>query len=90
MKENNFKAATLEELCANADANKALLKILADYGKANGLKGFENVKAIKLVSDPFTPENNLMSPTFKLKRHEVTKKYKEDLDAMYAQLNKSE
>lgn len=65
--QNGHAVESLADFCASASIKTALLKILADHGKANGLKGFENVKNIYLTPDMFTPENGLLSPTFKLK-----------------------
>ncbi|KAJ3024216.1 Long chain acyl-CoA synthetase 7 peroxisomal [Thoreauomyces humboldtii] len=72
------------ELCKEDAVRKAVLKSLVDFGKADGLKGFENVKDIYLESSPFTVENDLMTPTFKLKRHEAKKLYQAQIDEMYA------
>jgi long-chain acyl-CoA synthetase len=65
--QNGFPGETLAELSKSPDVKQAILKILADHGKKNDLKGFENVKNIYLTPDMFTPENGLLSPTFKLK-----------------------
>jgi long-chain acyl-CoA synthetase len=65
--ESGYNVKSLAELCNNAEINTAILKMLTAYGKENGLKGFENVKGIHLASEMFTPENGILSPTFKLK-----------------------
>jgi len=39
-----------------------------------------------LETTPFTVENELMTPTFKLRRPNLTKKYKEALDKMYEEM----
>jgi long-chain acyl-CoA synthetase len=65
--QSGFTVQSISELCDNVEIKNALLKILTTHGKTNGLKGFENVKGIHLVSEMFTPENGLLSPTFKLK-----------------------
>jgi len=44
-------------------------------GKQLGLKSFEQVKAIYLDSRVFTVENNLLTPTFKLKRPQAKEYY---------------
>ncbi|KAJ3167148.1 Long chain acyl-CoA synthetase 7 peroxisomal [Geranomyces variabilis] len=75
---------SIPELCADDATRKAVLKALAEFGKAEGLKGFENVKDVFLEPKPFTPDNGLMTPTFKLKRHEAKIKYQSQIDAMYA------
>ncbi|KAI8912664.1 hypothetical protein EDD86DRAFT_201962 [Gorgonomyces haynaldii] len=81
-----FNHVTINDFCNDANVNKQLLKIIEQHGKENGLKGFENVKAIHLCPDPFTPENGLLSPTFKLKRHEAKKFYQKELDQLYASI----
>lgn len=50
------------------------------------LLGFEFVKAISLEHDPFTPENELLTPTYKLKRPQLKEKYKQVIDQLYKNL----
>ena len=59
---------SFEELCRDTSVKKQLLSQLLAHGKANDLKGFENVRSIHLESSPFSVENDLLTPTFKLKR----------------------
>ncbi|KAI9102624.1 hypothetical protein DFS34DRAFT_609930 [Phlyctochytrium arcticum] len=74
------------ELCADPEVTKFVLKQLETFGKAEGLKGFENIKSVHLSPTLLTPESGLMTPTFKLKRHEAKKHYQEHLTAMYASI----
>lgn len=64
---------------------KAVVKELESFGKANGLKGFETPKNIYIESELFSVENNLLTPTFKLKRQIAAKHYRPQIDAMYAE-----
>ncbi len=52
-------------------------------------QGFELVKAVYLESELFSVENELLTPTFKLKRPQLQKKYQAEIDAMYAALKKA-
>ena len=45
---------------------------------------FEFVKRIHLSTNPFTVEENTLTPTFKLRRKDAYAKYKAELDALYA------
>ena len=54
---------------------------------ACALQGFEAVKAIHLEPQQFTVEDELMTPTFKLKRPQLQKKYQAVLDGMYKALH---
>lgn len=47
------------------------------------LNSFEIVRNVHLETSPFTAENGLLTPTFKLKRHELKKKYQPNIDEMY-------
>ena len=38
---------------------------------------------IHVVSDPFSVDNDLLTPTFKLKRNIAKNTYKEQIDKMY-------
>ncbi|KAJ3216540.1 Long chain acyl-CoA synthetase 7 peroxisomal [Dinochytrium kinnereticum] len=72
------------ELVKDATLTKTLLKLLEEHGKKDGLKGFENIKALHLDSTLFSVDNNLLTPTFKLKRFEAKKLYQAQITAMYA------
>ncbi|KAJ3321380.1 Long chain acyl-CoA synthetase 7 peroxisomal [Boothiomyces sp. JEL0866] len=74
------------EILLNEKTKDLYVKLLAQIGKEGGLKGFENVKAVHFDEDPFSVENGLLTPTFKLKRHEAKIKYQGEIDKMYKQI----
>ena len=74
------------EMCASQELNDAIMADIKKLSKENKLHGFETVKAVLLVPDPFTVENDLVTPTFKLKRQKLRDKYQTQIDAMYAAL----
>ncbi|KAL2919834.1 medium-chain fatty acid-CoA ligase faa2 [Polyrhizophydium stewartii] len=86
---HDIKGKSLQEICREEKIKKTLIKVLTDFGKANDLKGFEHVKNIHLEHEPFSADNGLLSPTFKLKRHEAKKAYERHIEAMYAEINSS-
>jgi len=75
-KENGL-STDLKELCANEKVQKMLLTDVTQTGKEAKLLGFEMVRAICLEPDAFSMENDLLTPTFKLKRPQLKDKYKE-------------
>jgi len=74
----------LAEAVKNPKINKAILEILTKDGVEHGLRGFEMVKRIHLSMNPFSVENNTLTPTMKLRRKDAYKLYKAELDALYA------
>eukprot|EP01024_Parvocaulis_polyphysoides_P049366 TRINITY_DN4776_c0_g1_i1.p1 TRINITY_DN4776_c0_g1~~TRINITY_DN4776_c0_g1_i1.p1 ORF type:complete len:192 (+),score=29.34 TRINITY_DN4776_c0_g1_i1:57-578(+) len=74
--------------CLDKDAIEKVIASLAETASKNKLKGFEKIAKLYLESDPFTPENDLLTPTFKLKRVPLQKKYQKQIDEMYAALKK--
>jgi long-chain acyl-CoA synthetase len=52
----------------------------------NRLNGYEYIKAFCLEKDPFTIENDLLTPTFKLKRHQARLHYAKKIDALYKEI----
>jgi long-chain acyl-CoA synthetase len=49
-------------------------------------KSFERVKAFALLTEDFTAEDGLLTPTLKLKRQKVVAKYRDRLDTLYRDL----
>lgn len=83
----NHEGVSVTDAVANEDVKKDLLKALNAYGKQNDLKGFEQIRAIYLTMDEFTIDNDLLTPTFKLKRETAKKVYQAQIEAMYATLS---
>ncbi len=77
----------MRTLCGNPEFRAAVLKSMAEAGVAAGLKGFECVKAVHLDAEPFSVENDLLTPTFKLKRHDLRKRYADVIAALYTSIN---
>jgi long-chain acyl-CoA synthetase len=69
---------------------KAVLKDFDRVAKKHKLAGYERVKNCALMMEPFTVENNLLTPTLKLKRPPTTKMYRQLLDELYAAANAEE
>lgn len=62
---------------------KAVVKELDKIGKKNKFNSYENVRAVHLDIDPFTIDNELLTPTLKLKRPQAAKKFRSEIDRMY-------
>jgi long-chain acyl-CoA synthetase len=63
--------ASIEEICKSRDVKVAVLTEIKELSRKSKLQGFEIVQAVHLDSTPFSVENDLMTPTFKLKRQKI-------------------
>ena len=75
---------SLPALCKNQAVKDMLLKSIKDQAKAGGLFGFETPRKIFLSPEPMTPENGLLTPTLKTKRHYVKKVFAKEIEECYA------
>ncbi|XP_018716866.2 long chain acyl-CoA synthetase 7, peroxisomal-like [Eucalyptus grandis] len=80
----------LRQLCNDQRAREAVLAEMDDIGREAELQGFEYVKAVALVLEPFTEENGLLTPTFKIKRSQAKAHFAKVILDMYAELSRSE
>jgi long-chain acyl-CoA synthetase len=85
-RDNGHPDTPLATLCSNPDVKKMVLKDLQARAKAAGLQGFEIPKDIHLDAEPWTPEN-ILTPTFKLKRADAKRLYADHIDRMYEVLD---
>eukprot|EP00761_Pharyngomonas_kirbyi_P013628 gb/GECH01013657.1/.p1 GENE.gb/GECH01013657.1/~~gb/GECH01013657.1/.p1 ORF type:complete len:677 (+),score=162.47 gb/GECH01013657.1/:1-2031(+) len=77
---------SVEALCSNEKLKNAILADLKEMRMHTGLKGFETIYNIHLLSEPFSVEGGTMTPTFKLRRFDIKKKYDDTLTKLYEEI----
>lgn len=82
----NGMSGSYKELTENPKVTEVILKDLERVGKEAKLNGIEFVKAIRVTGDSFTTDNDLMTPTFKLRRVNLLKGYQKIVDELYAKI----
>lgn len=78
---------SFEVVCKHPKAAAYVLGSTTKTARDAKLKGFEIAKAVRLETEHFSAENDLLTPTFKLKRPQLLKKYGEAVEALYAGLS---
>ncbi|OAA70403.1 AMP-dependent synthetase/ligase [Cordyceps fumosorosea ARSEF 2679] len=81
--------ALVREVAAHPKVKREFLRILEDIGKKKKLSGYERIKNLTLAVDPFSVENELLTPTLKLKRQQAAKVYRADIVRMYKEIAES-
>ncbi|WIA09659.1 hypothetical protein OEZ85_009046 [Tetradesmus obliquus] len=76
----------MPSLCRERAVIQAVMHSMQQEGKAAQLRGFEHVAAVSLIPEPFTVENDMLTPTFKLKRNVAREQYQGLIDGMYDSL----
>jgi long-chain acyl-CoA synthetase len=72
----------------DADLKKLIMEEITSVGTLRKLNSLEKPKEIFIASDPFSVENDILTPTFKLKRNVGQKVYQAQIDVMYEELAK--
>ncbi|CAN1280311.1 Long chain acyl-CoA synthetase 7, peroxisomal [Linum perenne] len=85
-----IKYNNLEQLCKDRKTRAAVLADMDAVGREAQLRGFEFAKAVTLVLEPFTLENGLLTPTFKIKRAQAKAYFQTAISELYKELAASE
>ncbi|KAJ1851528.1 medium-chain fatty acid-CoA ligase faa2, partial [Coemansia sp. RSA 2703] len=84
---SNLSEMTFAEMCENKHVVEFMLGVVNDWGRKNNLKGFEIPKRIHLESAQFSIENDILTPTLKIKRPSAKKHYANIIRKLYDELN---
>ncbi|EGC37677.1 hypothetical protein DICPUDRAFT_46346 [Dictyostelium purpureum] len=84
---SNKSSTGAKQVCENKEFTKAILDDITKTCKKAGLFGFEIPKAIHLTSEAFSTDNNLLTPSFKVKRPEVKKFFQKEINEIYSKLD---
>ena len=83
--EHDIKASTNRQLIENKEIVQIYEKLLRNMSRQ--LATHEKVRKFLLVDEAFTLENGLMTPTLKLKRKDIIKRFTPEIDNVYNALN---
>lgn len=75
----------VEDHFEDAKLQKALLDRLLKTAKSQGLNGIELLEGVVFFPDEWTPHNGYVTSAQKLKRKDILKAVKEDVDKIYGQ-----
>ena len=68
------------------ELKSAIGEDLFKVAKQYRLNGYEYIKAFHLEREPFAIENDLLTPTFKLKRHQARLHYAKEIELLYNEI----
>ncbi|CAI5736854.1 unnamed protein product [Peronospora destructor] len=78
--------ANVAQLIHNTAFKKEVLEDMAVMAKEAQLRGFECVKGVHFHPDPFSMDDGLITPTFKLKRAQLKARFQAEITHMYQDL----
>lgn len=86
-RENGKNVDDLHAVLKSQDFKQYVLADLVNLAKEHKLSGLEKPRDIFLTDENFSVDNNLLTPTFKLKRNVARDYFKPQIDQMYSKLD---
>ena len=79
----SLKNKSFSEICKSEILHDQITNELSRIYKEQKLKGFERIVKFFIDSEGWSVTDNLVTPTFKLKRHNIKDKYENQINEMY-------
>jgi long-chain acyl-CoA synthetase len=83
---NKVPFNSLEEVCKNAEFKKVVFDEIIKTATEHKLSSLEKPKDIFLYHEQFSVDNDILTPTFKLKRNIALKTFQAQIDDMYSKI----
>jgi len=81
---NNIKYNDTSEITKKPEVQKFFKQILTECVKSRPhYRPFEKIQYLKILNEPFTVENGLMTQTMKLRKNEIQKRYENLIKEMF-------
>jgi len=71
------------ELCRRKEVIDVVFESILDFCRKVKLERFEFPTKIGLISDLWTPDNDMLTAAMKLKRPQIVEKHRADIDLLY-------
>jgi long-chain acyl-CoA synthetase len=84
--EKKVNGSSWHDICESPEAKKAVMSALLQTWKELGLRGIEKISNVALYPDEWTPDNNWLTAAMKLKRPDILKDHKEEIQELYKEL----
>ena len=81
--ESKIGTLSNEEICQSSEVSTLILDNMNQLATQAKFNGLERVKQVYLTPEEFTVENNLLTPSMKLKRQVSEKLFRQQINAMY-------
>ena len=82
-KDESINKENYKDYFEDQELKTDIIKELDKFGRKNGLKGFELPKKIHLCKEPFSVENQIVTPTMKIRRHIAKQYFEKDIKKLY-------
>jgi long-chain acyl-CoA synthetase len=79
--EQGISADSDEKLCGHAKVKEKIQSEVDRLGES--FKGFERIKKVTLTPEDFTTQNDMLTPSLKVKRRVVWQRYKDGIESLY-------
>ena len=84
---NTITNEEFAEICKRKDLNELLMNQLKECAVNHHLFGYQFIKAVYIDNEEWTVDNELITPTFKLRRKKISDRYKNEIEHLYLELD---
>ncbi|MBX5484183.1 MAG: long-chain fatty acid--CoA ligase [Myxococcaceae bacterium] len=81
--ERGFDTSSMPELLKRPEVQKLYQEQVAEYAK--DVKGYERPQRLLLITEDFTTQNDMLTPSLKVKRRNVLARYNDAVEELYKQ-----